>query len=88
MAKVNPPSPRKLYNIFLQVREMFPQVPLLLGCARPGGEHRLITDKYALQAGLNGIAYPAEGIFSYAKKIGFRPTFSEYCCSLIFEEFF
>ncbi|RLE11687.1 radical SAM protein [Candidatus Aerophobetes bacterium] len=87
MANVTPPSPHKVYNIFLQARMMFPEVPILLGCARPGGRYRLIIDKYALQAGLNGIAYPAEGVVSYAKKMGLESTFSEWCCSLIFEEF-
>ncbi|MEA1964995.1 MAG: radical SAM protein [Candidatus Aerophobetes bacterium] len=87
MARIHPPSLEKLCNIFIKARTIFPEIPILLGCARPGGKYRLKIDKYALQSGLNGIAYPAEGILSYAKEIGLKPTFSEYCCSLIFEEF-
>jgi len=87
MAKIQPPTPEELCNIFVKARTMFPEVPILLGCARPGGKYRLKIDKYALQAGLNGIAYPGEGILSYAKEMGLKPTFSEYCCSLVFEEF-
>lgn len=87
MAEVRPPEPEKLYYIFIKARMMFPEVPILLGCARPGGRYRLRIDKYALRAGVNGIAYPAEDAIFYAKKMGLKPVFSEYCCSLVFEEF-
>lgn len=85
MEKVQPPEPDEIKNIFIKARKMFPKVPILLGCARPGGKHKLMTDRYALQAGLNGIAYPAEGMVKYARELGLKPSFSEYCCSLIFE---
>ena len=34
---------------------------VLLGCARPPGMHRRVTDAYAVMAGLDGIAFPADG---------------------------
>jgi len=58
---------------------------IVLGCARPGGKHKIITDFIALEAGFNGIAYPAEGIASYARKRGLEVEFQECCCSLVFE---
>ena len=85
MALVKPPHPLRLRSIFLKARMMFPKTPLVLGCARPGGKHKIITDSIALEAGFNGIAYPAEGIASYARRRGLEVEFQECCCSLVFE---
>jgi lipoyl synthase len=86
MAKVVPPSIEEMKEMFTTAREMFPATPILLGCARPAGKYRLELDKAALDIGLNGIAYPSEGMAQYATEKGLTPVFSEYCCSFIFEE--
>ncbi len=39
-------------------------------------------DRAAIDQGLNGIAYPAEGIIDYAARSGLEPVCYEYCCSL------
>lgn len=85
MALVKPPHPLRLRSIFLKARMMFPRTPLVLGCARPGGKHKKVTDFIALEAGFNGIAYPTDGIASYGRKRGLKVRFEECCCSLIFE---
>ena len=84
MEDVIPLDPERLADLFVEARIRFPTVPILLGCARPLGDHQLVTDDYALKAGLNGIAYPAEGIISKARGMGLVPRYSEFCCSLIF----
>jgi len=86
MVEVTPPSIEEMKGIFATAREMFPSKPILLGCARPGGKYRLQLDKLALDMGINGIAYPAEGVVQYASERGLNPVFSEYCCSFVFEE--
>ncbi len=86
MVKVTPPSVQEMEKILITAREMFPSTPILLGCARPGGKYRLQLDKAALDIGINGIAYPAEGVVRYATEKGLNPVFSEYCCSFIFDE--
>ena len=48
-------------RIFLEARRRIPDRQVLLGCARPPGMHRRVTDAYAVMAGLDGIAFPAEG---------------------------
>ncbi|MEW5768033.1 MAG: radical SAM protein [bacterium] len=83
MAEINPPTPEEMGEIFQEARRLFPKTPVLLGCQRPLGEHKLKTDRLALEAGLNGIAYPAEGVVSLAKKMGLNPHFSQMCCSLV-----
>ena len=86
MAKAVPPGIEEMRGIFAAARDMFPSTPILLGCARPAGKFRLQLDKMALDMGINGIAYPAEGVVQYASEKGLTPVFSEYCCSFIFEE--
>jgi len=85
MASLQPPHPLRLQDIFIKTRMMFPKTPVVLGCARPGGKHKRVTDLIALEAGFNGIAYPAEGIASYARRKGLQVVFEERCCSLVFE---
>ena len=86
MVDVVPPGIEEMRGIFAAARDMFPSTPILLGCARPAGKYRLQLDKMALDMGINGIAYPAEGVVQYASEKGLTPVFSEYCCSFIFEE--
>jgi hypothetical protein len=44
--------------------------------------HRRATDAYAVMAGLDGIAFPAEGTLAVAGAIG-RPAVQEHaCCSM------
>ncbi len=86
MQDIAPPSPEEVGELFLKARLQFPELPILLGCARPYGEHKLRTDALALKSGLNGIAYPAEGIVELASDLGLEPGFSEQCCALIYQE--
>ncbi len=86
MQDVTPPPPEAVGDIMVAARELFPRAPVMLGCARPYGEHKRRTDELALRAGLNGIAYPAEGIIQSARRMGLEPVFSEQCCSLIYQD--
>lgn len=85
MDGMKPPSPGEMGRLFHLARELMPKTPILLGCERPWGEHKEQTDRLALEAGLNGIAYPSEGIIGYAEKMGLKPKLSEMCCALMFE---
>jgi len=69
-------------RVFLQARARVPQREVLLGCARPPGMHRRVTDAYAVAAGLDGIAFPADGTLAVAEALG-RPAVQEHaCCSV------
>jgi uncharacterized radical SAM superfamily protein len=68
-------------KVFVAARERVRNAPVQLGCIRPAGRHKLVTDAYAVMAGFDGIAYPAEGIVALARAIG-RPVEQEHaCCS-------
>jgi uncharacterized radical SAM superfamily protein len=73
--------PEEVAQVFVAARQRIRNAPVQLGCARPGGRHKLVTDAYAVMAGFDGIAYPAEGIVALARAIG-RPIEQEHaCCS-------
>ena len=76
------PETADIGRIFLEARKRLPDRQVLLGCARPPGMHRRVTDAYAVAAGLDGIAFPADGTLAVANAIG-RPTLQEHaCCSI------
>jgi uncharacterized radical SAM superfamily protein len=69
-------------RIFMAAREKLPDRHVLLGCARPPGMHKRVTDAYAVMAGLDGIAFPADGAVAVANAIG-RPFHQAHaCCSI------
>lgn len=76
------PSTSDVGRIFLESRRRLGDRQVLLGCARPPGMHKRVTDAYAVMAGLDGIAFPADGALAVSQAIG-RPTVQEHaCCSI------
>lgn len=76
------PETHDVGRIFLEARRRIPDRKVLLGCARPPGMHKRVTDSYAVMAGLDGIAFPADGMTAVARAIG-RPSHQEHaCCSI------
>ena len=86
MEKVSPPAPEDIAEVLVTARLMMPQTPIVLGCMRPKGEHREKTDRLAVEAGVNAIAFPAEEAIHLAESMGLETTFSSLCCSQIFED--
>jgi len=76
------PSTTDVGEVFLDARERLPARQVLLGCARPPGMHKRVTDAYAIMAGLDGIAFPAEGAVSVAHSIGRPFEQAHSCCSI------
>jgi uncharacterized radical SAM superfamily protein len=76
------PDTSDVGRIFLEARSRLADRQVLLGCARPPGLHKRATDTYAVMAGLDGIAFPADGAVAVANAIG-RPFHQEHaCCSI------
>ena len=76
------PSTRDVGEIFLTAREKMGDRQVLLGCARPAGMHKQVTDAYAVMAGLDGIAFPAEGAVQVAQATGRQWHQEHACCSI------
>lgn len=85
MQDVTPATPLDIARVLLASRLILPTKPIILGCARPHGEHRMETDRLAIRAGINGIAYPTEVGYEFAMKLGLQLKMSDKCCSLIDE---
>ena len=82
MAHVPPPRPDEVADFFATARLAAPATTINLGCARPLGAVKRELDQAAIDLGLNGIAYPADGAIEYARSRGLTPRLFEYCCSL------
>jgi uncharacterized radical SAM superfamily protein len=82
MAAVTPPPVAEIGAFFQMARTALPTTPVMLGCARPLGRVKQEIDRLAVDAGLNGIAYPADGIVGYARDRGLEPDFINACCGV------
>ncbi len=86
MAKSPPPSPEDIARVLAEARLKMPKTPISLGCMRPVGTHRSKTDVYAVEAGVNGIAFPSEQGVKQAESLGLSIVFSPTCCCKISED--
>ena len=86
METVKPPTPADIARVTATARVMFPKTPVVLGCMRPKGKHRVETDVLALKAGVDAIAFPSEEAVKYAEAQGYAINFSSYCCSQIYKD--
>ena len=86
METVEPPKPVDIAKVIAAARLMFPQTPLVLGCMRPKGKHRVETDILAIKAGVDAIAFPEEEAIKFAENQGYSISFSSFCCSQIYSD--
>jgi uncharacterized radical SAM superfamily protein len=86
MADCPPPDVDLVTGFFATARQALASATVNLGCARPMGDVKRTLDEAAVDLGLDGIAYPAEGIIAYAEARGRRPLLHEWCCSLTWDE--
>lgn len=82
MESIPPPPLEDVVGFFAHARAAMPDTRVNLGCGRPMGAMKVALDKAAIDHGLNGIAYPADGMIEYARASGLTPGYFEYCCSL------
>jgi len=76
------PATADVGRIFLEARRRLSGKPVNLGCARPAGMHKRVTDAYAIMAGLDGIAFPADGAVALCQAIGRPFEQAHACCSI------
>jgi uncharacterized radical SAM superfamily protein len=82
MEKTTPPSPETVADVLAESRFMMPQTPIILGCARPKGDHRVKTDVLAVEVGVNAIAFPDVEAIRRSESLGLKMSFIPMCCSL------
>ena len=76
------PDAHDVGRIFHEARHHLIDKQVLLGCARPPGVHKRIVDAYAVMAGLDGIAFPAEGAVQVCQVLGRKHYQEHACCSI------
>lgn len=82
MQNIAPPSTDEVGRFFRIARSKMPSTPIILGCARPMGKYKQLVDRLAIDSGLDGIAFPADGAVAYARDNGLDIVFTEACCGL------
>lgn len=76
------PDSKEVGRFFMDARAALPDVPLLLGCARPPGRVKMEIDSYAVMAGLNGLAHPSDGMVELAVRLERDVRVTPACCSI------
>jgi uncharacterized radical SAM superfamily protein len=84
MEKIEPSKPSEIAKVLAIARTMFPDVPLVLGCMRPKGKHRVETDMLAMKTGVDAMAFPTVEAVRFARSHGMTVRFSSLCCSQIY----
>ena len=80
------PVPSDFENIIRKAIEMFPHIPVILGCAHSSGKDRADIEKIALYCGISGIAAPTMSTIMLAKEKGYKINYYGTCCGLIPDE--
>ena len=85
MESADPPAAQDVARLMANARIAFPGIPVMLGCARPAGPYRAATDRFALEAGLDAIAFPVDATITLARDMGLEPRFARTCCALVID---
>jgi len=83
MENVIPAGAEDVGRITAVSRIANPQAYLTMGCARPPGTSKELMERYAVKAGITGIAYPIDQTIEYAKGQDLEVIFKDTCCSLL-----
>lgn len=70
-------------RVMAAARIMMPEIPLSLGCAKPPGREKTRMERYAVDVGVQSIAYPLPQTIEYAKQQGLTIQYHEKCCSIL-----
>ncbi|HEY3425542.1 MAG TPA: radical SAM protein [Negativicutes bacterium] len=77
-----PPKITEVVELLTWARQKFPDIPLQLGCMRPGGRYRQEIDQYAVRLGMDTIVNPTPGAVALARELGLSVVQKEECCVL------
>jgi uncharacterized radical SAM superfamily protein len=77
-----PPDIEAVFKLLAHARQLFADIPLHLGCMRPGGRYRNDIDQRAVRLGINTIVNPTPAAVRLAKELGLTILCTEECCVL------
>ena len=79
-ARCQPPPLAEVADFLLTARCTLPEIPIYLGCMRPGGRYRRDLDSLAVWAGVNKIVNPAPSAVRLATELGLFVQWENECC--------
>lgn len=77
-----PPPLEEVVDLLARARIIFPDVPIHMGCMRPGGRYRRELDLWALRCGVNRLVIPSREAVAEAESIGLTINYRNECCVL------
>jgi len=77
------PNPSDFEKVITRALEMFPDTPVVLGCAHSSGKDREEIEMIAMKCGVSGIAAPTVKITKFAKENGYEINYYGMCCGLV-----
>ena len=77
------PDPYDFIGVFARATELFPEIPITLGCAHSSGRDRELIEMIALECGVLRIALPTPGFVRYAEAEGYSTAYFGTCCGLL-----
>lgn len=77
------PRPSDFEKVITKAVKMFPDTPIVLGCAHSSGKCRGEIEQIALESGISGIASPTMQTINFAKEKGFEINYYGTCCGLV-----
>ncbi len=77
------PKPSDFEKVIKKAKEMFPETPIVLGCAHSSGKDRDEIERIALAGGVRGIAAPTMQTIGFAKENGYQINYYGMCCGLV-----
>ncbi len=80
------PIPSDFEKVITRAVKMFPDTPVVLGCAHSSGKDREKIEKIAMKCGVSGIAAPTVSTARFASKNGFEISYYGMCCGLVPEK--
>ncbi len=83
MAKVPATPPEEVGRVLAAARIQMPHIPMSLGCAKPAGPGKRFMEKFAVDVGVQSIAYPLPSTVQYAEAQGYQVRYHEQCCSIL-----
>lgn len=85
MAHVKSVSAEDVGRVLAAARVMMPTMSISLGCAKPVGPEKRLMEQYAVDVGVQSIAYPLPSTVRYAEQQHYAIRYHEQCCSILTE---
>ncbi len=83
MADVKSVPAADVGRVLAAARMMMPTMSISLGCAKPVGPEKRLMEQYAVDVGVQSIAYPLPTTVRYAEQQDYAVRYHEQCCSIL-----